>query len=146
MVEPVFELANVGLRTILKDDAEFYVGLFRGFDKGLGARGSNFDRFFREHVQALTGGGNALSGVEAGGAAKDDEIHGAMLQKGVEGLIRSAAVFAAEAGDFFGVGAVHGGDFDAGDGEGGAGVGFRDVAAAYEADVGGHEKLSVIRF
>jgi hypothetical protein len=55
-------------------------------------------------------------------------------------------VFAAEAGDLFGVGAVDCGDFDPGDGAGGAGVSFRDVAAANEADVGGHEKFSVVRF
>jgi hypothetical protein len=39
-------------------------------------------------------------------------------------------VFAAEAGDFFGISSVDGGDFDSGDGAYGAGVSFRDVAAA----------------
>ncbi len=81
---------------------------------------------------------------EAGRAADDDEIHGTMLEKGVEVLIGSAAVFAAEAGDFLGVGSVDGGDFDSGDGARGAGMRLRDVAAADEADVNGHGKLSVI--
>jgi len=38
------------------------------------------------------------------------------------------------------------GDFDSGDGEGGAGVGFRDVAAADEADVEGHKEFLVVSF
>jgi len=36
-------------------------------------------------------------------------------EEGVRVLIGSAAVFAAEAGDFFGIGSVDGGDFDAAD-------------------------------
>ena len=55
-------------------------------------------------------------------------------------------MFAAEAGDFFGVGSVDGGDFDAGDSAGSARMGFRDVAAADEADVEGHGELSVISY
>jgi hypothetical protein len=70
-----------------------------------------------------------------------------MLQEVVEILVRPAAVFAAEMGDLFGVDAVDGGDFDSGDGAGGASVCFCDVAAADEANVDGHLKslrLSVL--
>ena len=146
LVEPAFELANVGLRAVLKNNAELDIGLFCGFDEGIGAGGADFDGLFREDVQAAAGGGDALRGVEARGAADDDEVHGAMIEKGVEVLIGGAAVFAAKAGDFFGVGSVDGGDFDAGDGAGGTGVSFRDIAAADEADVDGHGKLLVIRY
>ena len=55
-------------------------------------------------------------------------------------------MFAAEESDFSGVGSVDGGDFDARDGTGGAGVGFRDVAAADEADVEGHKEFLVVSF
>ncbi len=55
-------------------------------------------------------------------------------------MIGGAAVFAAEAGDFLGVGSVDGGDFDSRDGACGAGVGLRDVAAADKTDVEGHGK------
>ena len=55
-------------------------------------------------------------------------------------------MFAAEAGDFFGVGSLDGRDFDAGDGTGGASVRLRDVAAADQADVGGHGKSLVISY
>ncbi len=61
-----------------------------------------------------------------------------MIQEGVEIMVRRAAVLATEGGDFFGVGAVDGGDFDSGDGAGGASVSFRDVAATDEADVESH--------
>jgi hypothetical protein len=66
-----------------------------------------------------------------------------MLQEGVEVLIGSAAVLAAEAGDFFGVSSVDGGDFDARDGSSGASMSFRDVPAADETDVDFHEELLV---
>jgi hypothetical protein len=120
--------------------------LFCGFDEGVGASGTDFNWFFCQDVQAVTRGGDALRGVEAGGTADDDEIHGAMLQESVEVLIGSAAVFAAEASDFFGVGSLDRGNFDSGDGTGGAGVGFRNVAAADEADVGSHEEFLVVSF
>ena len=55
-------------------------------------------------------------------------------------------MFAAEAGDFFLVPSVEGGDLDSGDSLSGAGVGFRNVAAADEADVESHEEFSVVRF
>src|SRR5690242_21265813 len=97
-------------------------------------------------MQAMAGGGDALGGVEAGGAAQDDEIHGAMIEKGFEVLVGSAAVLAAKAGDFFGIGSVDGGDFDAGDGACGARVSFRDVTAADEADVESHEEFLVVSF
>jgi len=146
LIEPGFQLTNVRFGAVLKDDAELYAGLFCGFDEGVGARGGDFDWFFRQDVKAVAGGGDALGGVEAGGAAKDDEIHGAMIEEGVEVLVWSAAMLAAKAGDFFGVGSVDGGDFDAGDGAGGARVGFRDVAAADQADVEGHEEFLVVSF
>jgi hypothetical protein len=66
-----------------------------------------------------------------------------MIEEGVKVLIRCAAVFAAEAGDFLGVCSVDSGDFDAGDGACGASVRLRDVAAADEADMKGHGELSV---
>jgi hypothetical protein len=94
-------------------------------------------------VEAITGGGDSLRGVQAGRTSDDDELHGAMLQEGVEVLIGSAAVLAAEAGDFFGVSSVDGGDFDARDGSSGASMSFRDVAAADETDVDFHEELLV---
>jgi len=78
LIEPILELANVRLHAVLKNHAELDVGLLGGFDEGVGTGGANFDRFFSEDVQALTGGGNALHGVEAGRAAEDDEIHRAM--------------------------------------------------------------------
>jgi len=130
LVEPGFELADVRLQAVLKNDAEFYLGLFRSFNEGVRARGADFDRLLRKDVQAVTGGGNALRGVEAGGTADNDEIHGAMIEEGFEIWVGRGAVLAGETGDFFGIGSVDGGDFDAGDGPGGAGVGFRDVAAA----------------
>src|SRR6266403_5067960 len=133
------------LPAVLKNHAELNFGLICGFDEGVGTRDADFDWFFRKDVEALTSGGDALRGVQAGRTADNHEIHGAMLQKGVEVLIEGAAVFAAEAGDFFGAGSVDGGDLDAGDGPRGASVSFRDVAAADEADVGGHGKRLVIR-
>ena len=88
----------------------------------------------------MTGGGDALRGVQAGRTANDDELHGAMLQKCVEVLIGSAAVLAAEARDFFGIGSVDSRDFNSRNGARGAGMGFRDVAAADEADMRRHGK------
>jgi hypothetical protein len=146
LIEPIFELANVRLPAVLKNHAELHFGLLCGFDEGVGTRGADFDRLFRKDVEAVTGGRDALRGVEAGRTADDDKLHGAMLQEGFKVLIGSAAVFAAETGDFFGVGSVDGGDLDAGDGASGAGVGIGDVAAADEANVGGHEKFSVVGF
>ena len=61
-------------------------------------------------------------------------------------MIGSAAVFAGEAGDFFGIGSVDGGDCDSGDGAGGASVGLCDVAAADEADIERHKEFSVVSF
>ena len=84
MIEPVFELANVRLHAVLKNHAKMDVGLFCGFDERVGARGADFNGFFRKDVQTLTGGGDALGGVEAGGTADDHEIHGAMFQEGIE--------------------------------------------------------------
>ncbi len=78
-IDPVFELANVWLQAVLKNHAEMDVGLFCGFDEDVGACGADFDRFFRKDVQTLAGGGDALSGVEAGRAANDYEIYGAMF-------------------------------------------------------------------
>ena len=79
LIEPVFELANVGLHAVLKNDAELDIGFFCGVDEGVGARGADFDRLFREDVKAMAGGGDALLSVEAGWASDDDEIHGAMV-------------------------------------------------------------------
>jgi len=126
-----------------ENHAELNLGLFCGFDEGVGTRDADFDGFFRKDVQAMTGGGDALGSVQAGRTADNDELHGAMSQEGVEVLIGSAAVFTAEAGDFFGVGSVDGRDFGAGDGVRGAGVGFRDVAAADETDMGSHKEFLV---
>jgi hypothetical protein len=67
-----------------------------------------------------------------------------MFYEGFEILIGSAAVFAAEAGDFFGVGSVDSGDFDPGDGASSAGVRLRDVAAADESDVESHEEFFLL--
>jgi len=145
LVEPALELANVRFHAVLKNDAELDLGLSCGFDERIGARGADFNGLFREDVQTMAGGGDALRGVQAGGAADDGEIHGAMIEEGAKVLIARAAVFAAEASDFFGVPSVDGGDFDAGDNTSGAGVRFRDVAAADEADVNSHGKRSVIR-
>ena len=146
MIDPVFELANVRLHAVLKNHAELDFGLFCGFDEGVGACGTDFDRFFRKDVQAVSGRGDALRGVQSGRTADDHEIHGAMLEEGVEVMVGRAAVFAAEVGEFFGVGSVDRGDFDSRNGTGGTGVGHRDVAPADEADVGGHGKFSVVSF
>jgi hypothetical protein len=140
LIEPVSELADVRLSAVLKNHAKLDMGLFCSVDESVGTRGADFNRFFREDVEALTGGGNALRSVEAGGTADDYKIHRAMFQEGVELLIRRAAVFAAETGDFFGVGSMDGGDFDSGDGTCSASVGLGDVAAADEADVESHGK------
>jgi len=146
LVEPGFELADVGFGAVLKNYGKFCIGFFCGVDKGVGASGGDFEWLFDEYVETSLSGSDALRGVEAGGAAEDDEIHGAMLEEGGEVREGSAAVFAAEAGDFFGIGAVNGGDFDIGNGAGGARVSFGDVAAADEADVDGHGEFSVVSF
>ena len=129
MLDPIFKLADVRLGAVLKDHAKLDAGLFCGDDESVGALGADFDGLFREDMEARAGGSDALRGVEAGRAAENDEFHGAMAEEGVEVLIGSSAMFAAEVGDFFGVGAVDGGDFYAGDSTRGASVGFRDVAA-----------------
>ena len=139
MVEPVLELANMRLLAVLKNHSELGFGLSCGVDECVGACGVDFDRFFRKDVQAMTGGSDALRGVQTGGASDDHQIHRTMLQERVEILIGSAAVFAAEAGDFLGVASVNRGDFNSGDGAGGAGVSLRDVAGTDESDVLGHE-------
>jgi hypothetical protein len=138
LLDPILELADVGLGAVLKDHAELDIGLFCGGDESVGAFGGDFDGFFREDVEVCAGGGDALRGMEAGGAAEDNEIHGAMAEESVEILIRRSAVFVAKVGDFFRIGAVYGGDFYARDSARGASVGFGDVTAADEADVGGH--------
>ena len=78
MIEPALELANVGLHTVLKNDAELDIGFFCGFDEQVGARSADFDGLFRENVEALTCGGDALRSVKSGGGTDDDEIHGTM--------------------------------------------------------------------
>jgi len=145
LIHPVFELANVRLDAVLENHAELDFRLSCGFDEGIGAYGADFDRLLREHVQAAAGGGDTLLRVQAGRATDDYQVHGAMWQEDVEVSIGGAAVFAAEAGDFFCVGSMDRGDFYSREGPGGASVRFRDVAAANEADVEGHEKCSVIR-
>ncbi len=60
LIEPAFELTNVRLGAVLKDDAKLDVGLFCGFDEGVGARGADFNGLFREYVQTVAGGGDAL--------------------------------------------------------------------------------------
>jgi hypothetical protein len=114
----------------LKNYTQPYVVLLCGCNECIGASSGDFYRFFREDMQALVGGGDALFGVQTGGTADDHQIHGAVFQEGGEVLIRSSSVFVAEMSDFFEVGAVDSGDFDPGDGSGRAGVSFRDVAAA----------------
>ena len=79
LIEPALELANVGLHTVLKNDAELDIGFFRGFDERVGARSADFDGLFRKNVEALTCGGDALRSVKSGGGTDDDEIHGTML-------------------------------------------------------------------
>src|SRR5207245_4633134 len=118
-------------------------GFASRFDEGVGARGADFDRLFREDMEAMAGRGDALGGMEAGRAADDDEIHGAMIEEGVEVLIGRTAMFAGEAGDLVGGGSVDGRDFDARDRAGGASVGFRDVAAADQAGASRHVPCSV---
>jgi len=54
LIEPVLELANVRLPAVLKNHPELNFGLFCGFDEGVGTGGADFDRLFREDVQALT--------------------------------------------------------------------------------------------
>jgi len=99
LIEPIFELANVRFPAVLKDHAELHFGLSCGFDEGVGTRDADFDRFFRKDVEAMMGGGDALRCVQAGRAADDHQIHGAMLQEGVEILIAlDAARLAAESG------------------------------------------------
>jgi hypothetical protein len=61
-----------------------------------------------------------------------------MLQEGVEVLVGSAAVFAAEASDSFSIGPLDRRDFNSRDGASGASVSFRNVAAANKAKVNGH--------
>ena len=78
LIEPALELANVGLHTVLKNDAELDIGFFCGFDEQVGARSADFDGLFRENVEALTCGGDALRSVKSGGGTDDDEIHGTM--------------------------------------------------------------------
>ena len=73
LIDPVFELANVRLHAVLKNHAELDFGLFCGFDEGVGACGTDFDRFFRKDVQAVSGRGDALRGVQSGRTADDHQ-------------------------------------------------------------------------
>ena len=129
LVEPGFELAEVGLETILKKHAESYVGLIGSGDKGVGAGRGDVQGLFDENVQAMPGGGDAVLGVKAGGAADDDEVHRPMLEEAVEVVIESSGEFAGEESDLFRVGAVDRGNCDAGNGACGASVSLGDVAA-----------------
>jgi hypothetical protein len=130
LIEPGFELANVGLGAVLKKNSKADMGGICGGDERVGARGVDFERFFGEDMEAAARGGDALLGVKAGRAAEDDEIYLAMIEEGVEVFIRRAAKFMAEAADFLGVRAMDGGNFHAGDGAGSASVSFGDVASA----------------
>src|SRR6266849_1217 len=137
-VEPVLEALDVGLEAILENYCEFYVGFVGGGDEGVGFSCGNVDRLFGEDVEAVLGGGDALLGMEAGGSAEDDEVERFVGEEGGEVGERLGVVFGGEVGDGLRICAVDGGDLHAGDGAGGAGVGLRDVAGAYYADVGGH--------
>jgi hypothetical protein len=66
LIEPAFEFANVPLRAILKNHTEMDIVFFCGCDECVGPRGADFDRFFREYVQAAAGGSDALFGVGGG--------------------------------------------------------------------------------
>ena len=129
MVEPGFELAEVGLETILKKHAEFYVRLIGSGDKGVGTGRGDVQGLFDKNVQAMTGSGDAVLGVKAGGAADDDEVHGPMLEEALEVVVGCSGEFAGEASDLFGVGAVDRGNCDAGNGACGTSVSFGNVAA-----------------
>ncbi len=134
----MLEAANVRLQAILENDAELDAGALRRFDERIGALGADIDGLFGEDMQAAASGRNAMSGVQAGRTSDDDQIHRAMREEGIEVLIGLSAVLAAEASDFFRVGAVDGGNFDAGNGACGAGVRLRDISAANETNVRGH--------
>src|SRR5260370_15031255 len=52
--EPVFELANVRLHAILKNNAKLDFGLFCGVDEDVRPRSADFVRFFRTDIQPTT--------------------------------------------------------------------------------------------
>src|SRR5260370_39764010 len=52
LIEPIFELANVGLEAVLKNQAELDFGFFCGLDEGGLARGGELDGVFGADVQA----------------------------------------------------------------------------------------------
>ncbi|OLC83114.1 MAG: hypothetical protein AUH66_03325 [Acidobacteria bacterium 13_1_40CM_4_57_6] len=79
LIDPILELANVRLHAVLKNHTELDIGFLCCFDEGVGARSVDFDGLFREDVEALAGGGDALGGVEAGRGTDEYEIHGTML-------------------------------------------------------------------
>src|SRR6266849_5034673 len=129
-VEPVLEALDVGLEAVLEDYSELYVGFVGGGDEGIGFSRRNVDGFFGEDVEAVLGGGDALLGVKAGGSAEDDEVEGLVCEKGAEVGVGFGVVFGGEARDALRICAVDGGELDAGDGAGGAGVGLCDVTGA----------------
>jgi hypothetical protein len=86
----------------------------------------------------MVGGGDALLGVEAGGSADDNEVERLVGEEGGEVGVRLGLVFGGEAGNGLRICAVDGGELNAEDGAGGAGVRLGDVAGADESDVRGH--------
>ena len=71
-----------------------------------------------------------MFGVKAGGGAEDDKVERLVCEEGGEVGVGFGGVFSGEARDGLRICAVNGGELDAGDGAGGAGVGLGDVAGA----------------
>jgi len=103
LIEPAFKLANVRLHAVLKNDAELAFDCLGGFDERVARAVLISNGLFREDVEAMADGGRLPcaawrpEGLPMMTTSMGDD------EKGVEVLIGSAAVFAAEARDFSGL-------------------------------------------